>query len=174
MRFVLAFCSVVFGIFLMPSTGFACYSQCAAQCGGTSDTGCIPMCMSSCSSTSDGAAQQGGSAAKQYGSIAFSKSTMSYGLSHNYASRQTAEAVAMDYCAKAPDMPKDCKVAVWFYNRCAALAIKSSSPGKADGAWAAEHAASRRSSEKKAMASCRKYAGQAAKECKIAESFCSR
>lgn len=162
------------GMLFLPSLSFACYSQCSAQCGGSSDTSCIPMCMSSCQSTSDGGTQSGGSAVTQYGAIAFSQGTMNYGFSYNKGSRRVAETVAMEYCAKAPDNPKDCKVATWFYNHCAALALKPSAPGKANGAWAAEHASSLRVAKKNALNSCRKYAGQDVNQCKVVESFCAR
>lgn len=174
MRLMLILRLALLGILSWPSFGFACYSQCSAQCGGSSDTGCIPMCMSSCQSTSDGATQSGGNAVTQYGAIAFSQGTMNYGISYHKASRRAAEATAMDYCANAPDKPKDCKVATWFYNHCAALAIKPNTPGKANGAWAAEHAASSRLAKKNALNACRKYAGQDANQCKVVESFCAR
>lgn len=153
-----------------PSLGSACFSRCSVQCGGSSDAGCVPMCMSYCS---DGATQSGGSAVTHYGAIAFSHGTMNYGISHHKASRRAAEATAMGYCANAPDKPKDCKVATWFHNHCAALAIKPNTPGKANGAWAAEHAASLRVAKKNALSSCRKYAGQDANQCKVIESFCA-
>lgn len=168
-----AICLVVLGVLSRSSPSFACYSQCSAQCGGTNDSSCIPTCMSSCQNALGGAFQSNGGAVEQYGAIAFSNGTMNYGFSFNRENRQSAETIAMEYCANGSDEPNDCKVATWFYNHCAALATKANSPGQANGSWAAEHASSRRVAEKMALASCRKYAGHAGKECKIIESFCA-
>lgn len=58
--------------------------------------------------------------AAEFGAIAYSPGTGSYGYSHNYGSRAQAERVAMGNCLAYAG---DCRVITWFYNACAALAV---------------------------------------------------
>lgn len=59
-------------------------------------------------------------AAAEFGAIAYSPRTGSYGYSHNYATRGQAERVAQRSCRA---YASDCRVIVYFYNSCAALAV---------------------------------------------------
>ena len=52
-----------------------------------------------------------------YGSVAYSSSTGSTGISYNYSTRSDADASAIGYCAKS-----DCAVVAWFQNACGAIA----------------------------------------------------
>ena len=61
--------------------------------------------------------------AAEFGAIAYSNTTGSYGYSHNYATRGQAERVAQANCLA---YARDCRVIVYFYNACAALAVGNS------------------------------------------------
>ncbi|NJM10695.1 MAG: DUF4189 domain-containing protein [Synechococcaceae cyanobacterium SM1_2_3] len=165
----------ILGVMSWHTASFACYSQCSLECDRSNDASCIPLCVSSCQGMNMDYIEPGSGAKlpDKYGAIAFSHATMNYGISYNFDSRQAAEAAAVNYCANNANKPTDCQVATWFYNHCGALAIKPNS-GKGDGAWAAEHAGSRRSAEQKAMLSCARFAGPAAKNCRVVKSFCAR
>lgn len=54
---------------------------------------------------------------RQYGAIAYSSATGAHGYSFDYANRESAQARALSECGA------DCKIAVWFNNACAALAV---------------------------------------------------
>ncbi|WP_081615325.1 DUF4189 domain-containing protein [Rhizobium freirei] len=60
--------------------------------------------------------------AAQFGAIAYSRDTGSYGSSHNYSSRAGAEEEALSACSSYAD---DCRVVVYFRNACGALAVGS-------------------------------------------------
>jgi len=64
----------------------------------------------------------GVASAAQFGAIAYSKNTGSYGSSHNYSSRSGAEEEALSGCSSYAD---DCRVVVYFRNACGALAVGS-------------------------------------------------
>ncbi|MFJ6324634.1 MULTISPECIES: DUF4189 domain-containing protein [unclassified Rhizobium] len=61
----------------------------------------------------------GAASAAQFGAIAYSKSSGSYGSSHNYSTRADAEDEALSGCSSYAD---DCRVVVYFRNACGALA----------------------------------------------------
>jgi hypothetical protein len=66
-----------------------------------------------------------GSAGPSYGAIAYSGTAAVHGFSRNQGSRARAEAEALGHCRARERDAGDCKVLVWFYDRCAALATGS-------------------------------------------------
>jgi len=62
----------------------------------------------------------GAASAAEFGAIAYSTSTGSNGFSYDYPSRGAAEGVALDACSAYAG---DCRVLVYFYNACGALAV---------------------------------------------------
>lgn len=149
---VLAFCWA-------PSFAFeiACGMVCADNSPGSS-------CMSSCAAGNNSGGG-GGTASRNYGAIAVSPSTLKYGYSFRFATRRQAEEAALTYCFSNKGNPRDCKVAVWYYDACASLAIKpkSASGDARDGAWGAHWSHSRASAGKKALAACQSVAASGCK-----------
>lgn len=99
--------------------------------------------------------------APAYGAIAYSRGSGSYGTSHNFNDRATAERTAQAYCLK---YAKDCEAVVWFANNCGAVA--------ADGpivTWAL--GPSEAVAQRNALQQCGRNGGKA---CKPAAAICSR
>jgi hypothetical protein len=92
-------------------------------------------------------AGSGEAAAENYGAIAYSPSTKTYGWSYDYPSRGAAESEALSKCRMKA---KDCIVPLWFRNSCGALAIGS-------GGWGTAQAPERSGAEHQAMAMCRRH-----------------
>jgi len=94
--------------------------------------GCTPHSMGSADMTSlkltmatvalTAAVSTGIASAAEYGALAYSRHTGSYGSSHNYSTRADAEDEALSGCSSYAD---DCQVIVYFHNACAALAVGS-------------------------------------------------
>lgn len=128
-------------------------------------------CMQNCANNNS---SSGGNAVHvpKYAAIAISGSTLEWGTAYNFTSRQQAEEAALTYCYQNKSKPKDCKVAVWFYDTCGSLAVKANTAkdGKNDGAWGADWATSKKSAEKKALKQCQKYGGA---NCKPVTTFCA-
>jgi hypothetical protein len=82
------------------------------------------------------------SAADNYGAIAFSQATGSYGYTYDYGSRGSAEQGALNNCSGR------CSIVLWFKNACGALATGNGS-GYGTG-WAG----TRRRAEGIAMSNC--------------------
>jgi serine/threonine-protein kinase len=87
------------------------------------------------------------SAEDNYGAIAFSQATGSYGYTYDYGSRGSAEQGAINKCSGR------CGIVLWFKNACGALATGSGS-GYGTG-WAG----TRRRAEGVAMSNCRERTG---------------
>lgn len=102
----------------------------------------------------------GPATAEEFGAIAFSQSTEAYGFSHNYSTRRQAENVALNACAERAG---DCRIAVWFYDMCGALAV-----GDGDG-WGAAYEGSQSAAQSSALNYCR----QNTTGCRLELSFCS-
>jgi serine/threonine-protein kinase len=85
--------------------------------------------------------------ADNYGAIAFSPSTRSYGWSTDYNSRGEAEQVALEHCRKQAG---DCVVPIWFRSSCGALAVGPNGYGSGWGL-------NRSQAEQKALESCGKH-----------------
>lgn len=149
-----------------------CWDSCSAQCSGFSgdtDPGtCTSRCAAGCVDPSpfDGGGGGGGQGRRVYGAIAFSESTYTSGSSDNGFSQLDAEQKAMHSCENIePQKPKDCKIILWFYNSCAAVAMKY---GTDSDRWGADYAGSIRQAERKALKLC------AAKGCVINYSYCTQ
>jgi len=98
---------------------------------------------------------------RSYGAIAYSAKEKGKGWSYAWDNQGRAEKVAMDNCAAHGS---HCKIIVWFYNSCGAVA--------ADGdvvAWGRDAAKPR--AEQTALAECSKAGGR---RCVIQASQCSR
>ena len=151
----------------MASSWDNCSSQCTGFSGDTDPGTCTSRCASGCVD-SDPVYGGGGTSQSRrvYGAIAFSESTYTSGSSDNGFSQLDAEQKAMHSCeTNEPQKPKDCKIILWFYNSCAAVAMKY---GTESDRWGADHAGSIRQAEKKALKLC------AAKECIINYSYCTK
>lgn len=83
--------------------------------------------------------------ADNYGAIAYSKASRTWGWSYDYSNRQGAEREALSEC-KAQGT--DCIVVLWFANACGALAVAPD--GNYQTAWAAD----RHAAEGAAMRKC--------------------
>jgi hypothetical protein len=105
-----------------------------------------------------------GSDGPSYGAIAFSGSADVHGFSRNHASRAGAEAEALGHCRAWGRGAADCRVLVWFHDRCAALATGS------NGAHGSAQAPQRRTAAQQALAACRPFGGES---CKIVRDVCS-
>jgi len=95
--------------------GTDCYRDCRARsgCSDMSDYDCSGVemrCQLECRHQEP---------EKSYGAIAYSAKNGSYGYSNNFENRKKAEQTAMKYCKQNGS---GCKVAVWFYNSCGAVA----------------------------------------------------
>jgi hypothetical protein len=84
----------------------------------------------------------GSASADNYGAIAFSQSTGSYGYSYDYGSRGSAEQRALNDCSG------NCSVVLWFKNACGSLATGSG------GGYGYGWAGTRRRAESIAMSNC--------------------
>lgn len=99
--------------------------------------------------------------AAEFGAIAFSTSTGAHGYSHNFKSRVQAERVALRACRAYGG---GCRVVVYFYNACGALAV-----GRRNG-YGFGWAPGRGTAKNIAMAACR----QRTSSCRTVRSVCSR
>lgn len=168
-------CLTIAGLLLAggmaPPAAAGCWDSCSAQCSGFSgdtDPGtCTSRCAAGCVDSGPfGGGGSGGQGRRVYGAIAFSESTYTSGSSDNGFSQLDAEQKAMHSCeTNEPQKPKDCKIILWFYNSCAAVAMKY---GTDSDRWGADHAGSIRQAERKALKLC------AAKGCVINYSYCTQ
>lgn len=105
-----------------------------------------------------------GSSGPSYGAIAFSGSADVHGFSRNHDSRARAEAEALAHCRTWGRGAEDCKVLLWFHDRCAALATGD------NGAHGSAHDPQRRAAANRALAECRPLGGAS---CRIVREVCS-
>ena len=90
-----------------------------------------------------------GASAENFGAIADSENTGSYGYSYDYEHRRGAENRALNECFDTG--ADDCRVVIWFKNGCGALAIGNDGAGWG---WAGGH---RRQAEENALNGCYDY-----------------
>lgn len=143
--------------------------SCAMTCADNSPGS---TCMSQCSAHFPENSSGSGNAsvqARRYGAIAVSPSTLEYGISYRFATRQQAVDAALTYCHTNPSKPRDCKLSVWFYNQCGSLALNPAS-AKSPGHWGSAWAANQSLAAKKAVTACTQAAGT---PCKAVKTFCS-
>lgn len=107
-----------------------------------------------------------------HGAIAVSTTTMQFGTSSMLDSRNKARKEAMAACREEVDgvKPDDCKIGVWFYDACGALALDRAAR-TVDNAWGAAWAGTQQVAEEKAMENCRRHSRSG--KCSIADSYCS-
>lgn len=99
---------------------------------------------------------------QNFAAIAYSPSAKAHGYSYDYGDRASAEAAALDACAKQGHT-NDCIIAVWFYDNCGALATAS------DGTWGGGYARNQLGAQTYALSYCRQNGG---KDCSIQKSYC--
>ncbi|OQX19832.1 MAG: hypothetical protein BWK76_03250 [Desulfobulbaceae bacterium A2] len=98
-----------------------------------------------------------------FGAIAYGRQSEAFGSSHGWGTREKAESVAMETCAK---YGKDCQVRVWFKNQCGAVVARPDNPSVYWGLGGSEGEA-----RKNAMSQCVKDNGQ---NCTVITSHCSK
>ncbi len=151
-------------ILLTSSSAYAaqdCYRDCMSASGcwnsmGESEnrsfcSGMTATCSTQCRS----------SGTKAYGAIAYSKKTEGYGYSDHWNDQKKAEKMALQYCS---ERGPGCKVMVWFYDSCGAVAADGKKTG-----WGQDF--SEGAARKNALESCQKSGG---KNCAVAVSHCSK
>ena len=89
--------------------------------------------------------------ADRYGAVAISPSTHNTAASHGQGSQSEAERQALHSCGS-----KDCEIAYWVRNSCAALAVSYHVPGPYGAAMASDRA----EAASKALAQCTSRGGQ--------------
>jgi len=107
-------------------------------------------------------AQQALANADNFGAIAYSSATGSYGYSYDYAMSQAATNAALRYCENYSGTG-DCQSLVVFKNGCGALA--QASDNSAGSGWGVD----RPTAESYALQSCRQYGPN----CKIIRWVCT-
>lgn len=140
------------------SAGADCYVDCMNASGcwsARSDEN-----VSYCSGTKVQCETQCRNQSKSFGAIAYSVKDEGYGYSDSQKDRKAAEKTAMNYCKK---YGKKCKVEVWFYNSCGAVAADGKKTG-----WG--QSSNENSARKDALDKCRKSGG---KHCAVKASHCS-
>ena len=95
-----------------------------------------------------------------YGAIAYTVTGKAYGWASDHPTREAAEKAALAHCRK---FAEDCRVAVWFRNACAALAIGPK--GDYGSAWGETQEAT----DKEALKLCAKYS----KGCVVRHRVCT-
>lgn len=98
-----------------------------------------------------------------YGAIAYGRKSGAYGYSHGWSSRNKAESVALENCARHGG---DCEPMLWFDRKCGAVVAPSSGTkaywGYGDGVGQARA---------EALRQCEKDGGR---QCQVKISHCSR
>ncbi len=88
--------------------------------------------------------------AQNFGAIAYSPTSTSYGYAFDYSNRHDAEVAAMNNCRAYAG---DCRVAIWFRNACGAVAVGNGN------AWGSAWGNSQSEAEYAAINVCSGYAG---------------
>ncbi len=96
-----------------------CYRDCmdASGCWGSRSDENVSYCSGTqarCSTECRNAAKE-----KSYGAIAYSAKTGAYGFSDGRENKKKAEQAALKFCKQHGS---GCKIQVWFYNSCGAVA----------------------------------------------------
>ncbi len=147
-----------FAFFSASSGARADTASCRASCYSYSSD--PAMCLMSCGS----GPSPGYDTSASFGAIYISSSTGASGLSSGRASRSAAEQQALGVCRAQAGQANDCKLAIWFDRRCAALAIGQNK------AWGARYEISGSLAIRRALAACRAEGGV---DCRIVRSNCS-
>lgn len=136
-------------------------ADCYARCDDSLNAG---MCRGFCDTA--GPTPSGPPRPRVYGAISTTKTEykLEWGTSAGHSSQRAAEDAANADCDKRAGKRGACKMDIWFYNNCAALAVAK------DTATDASYAATLRGAERQAISYCQKAGG---KECKVVKSFCT-
>lgn len=162
------------GLWASAASAQDCEQRCSRSCYGTSQSDYWKCeddrrtCVANCRSEQQGPGTGGDgtrTAPRQFGAIAYSRTTGDYGFSYGQSSRGRAEQVALGYCGEQRNQARDCSVLVWFWNACAALATAP------NGAYGGDHASDRRAAEESARRICANYGGAG---CRVVRTVCSR
>ncbi len=142
-----------------------CFVDCmrAAGCWDSRSDENVSFCSGTnarCSSECRNSGNSSGNSHKSYGAIAYSKKDGGYGYSDGKINRGQAEKTALKYCKQ---YGKKCKVAVWFYNQCGAVAVDGRKIGVGLGD-------SNLAANEDALKECRK---SGKKNCEVKVSHCS-
>ncbi len=111
-------------IFIPTALAVDCYTDCMRGSGcldSRSDEN-VSYCSGTqvrCSNNCRAAGNTADDNRKAYGAIAYSRKDEGYGFSDGKKTRKQAETVALQYCK---EYGKKCKIEVWFYNGCGAIA----------------------------------------------------
>lgn len=97
--------------------------------------------------------------AANFGAIAYSQNTGSYGWGTDFQTQRAAEQGAMARCRERAN---DCRITVWFRDACGALAVGG------DGGWGSDWGANLRAAENKATHACTGYSYN----CRVVVSKC--
>lgn len=163
----LALLTLVFLLFLHAPAAHAssCTRSCEVNCtGAENESACASSCSSNCLDViENNNSNSSGPARTSYGAIAVSSSTLKYGYSWGQNTQDQANAVAFQNCVEA-----DCKIEVYFYNACGALAMTQI--GGENARWGTAWAGSKSAAEQAALNYCAQAGGT---DCVIEASVCS-
>lgn len=169
----------------------SCYAECHASCARRSDGVTAAMCEQSC------ARFCGGYGSKEpppdghphdpprpprpphwtrpglyYGAIAIAPSRLVYATNTGTLTQGEAEQSALQSCRQQiPESPDDCRIALWFRDTCAALAIQDD-PQRVDWGWAAAWGTAKAEAEAQALIKCNSHTSR--KACVVVTSVCAR
>lgn len=141
----------------------ACYGQSQSDYWKCEDD--RRSCVANCRSEQQGPGGSATPARRDFGAIAYSRTTGDYGYAHGQPSRVRAEQVALGFCAGQRNRAADCAVLVWFWNACAALATAT------NGAFGGDHTPDRKAAQESALRICSGYGGA---NCRVVQTVCSR
>ncbi len=137
-----------------------CYRNCMIGAGcwdSMGESGNQAFCIGMQTTCTTECRYRGGSS---YGAIAYSTKNGSYGSSDGQENQYKAQQTALQYCKKNG---KGCKIMVWFYDSCGAVAADKGKTG-----WG--RASSEAEAKQQALAGCKKSGG---KNCEVKISHCS-
>jgi hypothetical protein len=86
--------------------------ECSTMCGRYDSGQCVEY-LHTCTTTPE-------APKATYGAIAYGRTKGTWGTSYHWETREKAERVALENCAKQG--AKDCEIMVWFDRKCGALA----------------------------------------------------
>jgi len=99
----------------------------------------------------------------KFGAIAYSPSRRAHGITYDFGDRNGAERAALNACAQR-SRATDCRIVIWFYNNCGALATAS------DGTYGGGYSGNRIGAESRALQYCRSAGGR---DCAVQRSYCT-
>ena len=160
--FLFAGAVVLLTFFAARASAGDCYVDCmlASGCWGARSDENVSYCSDTEATCTVRCMHAGG---RSYGAIAYSPKNGAYGFSDSWPDQKKAEETALGYCSKNG---KGCKIQVWFYDSCGAVAAGSG--GRKTG-WGQGDSAGEAGQQ--ALEKCKKSGGE---NCEIKTSHCSR